>query len=70
MNGKHEVPPVIEIAGRLYLVTDWKIDKPVGKSFSVTRLSEDEEIMVRGMKRETKIECWALLTGARKKKSQ
>ena len=49
--GKKRVPPVIEIAGNLYLVEDWDIDEGVGDTFTLSRLSKKEGLAGNGIMR-------------------
>ena len=65
---KQRVPPVIEIAGNLYLVEDWDIDEGVGDRFTLSRLSKKEETWVRQQLVWRDDEIWGCLLGARQKK--
>ena len=66
--GKSSVPPVIEIAGRLYLVEDWDFDRNLGETFTLRRLSPKEEARVRRWWTERDHEVWARLVGGSEQK--
>ena len=66
--GKPDAPPVIEIAGHLYLVEEWSLDRKVGKAFTLRRLSPREAAQVRRWWAERDREVWARLIGGRDQK--
>ena len=66
--GKQRIPPVIEIAGNLYLVEDWDIDEGVGDTFTLNRLTKKEEDWVRQQLICRDDEIWGCVQGARDQK--